>query len=131
MQTSVQITKILSQDDFDSFAKLSGDYNPIHVDPDYASKTRFGKTVAHGAYLVTILRGLTEQLLPSGEQIYHEVKFPAPTYVGEKLQFTASIIKHSANECRVSLQVLRTDEQIISCEGFATIMLKKGRHADR
>lgn len=131
MQTSIQISKTLSQQDFDYFAKFSGDSNPIHVDPEYAAKTRFGKTVAHGAYLVTILRGLTEQLVPGGQQVSHKVKFTAPTYAGEELQFSASFTKHSTSEYLVALQVLRSETSIISCEGSAIIVHKKARYADR
>ena len=42
-----EITFRFEQDDYDEFARLSGDVNPIHVDPDFSSRTRFGKTVAH------------------------------------------------------------------------------------
>ena len=37
-----------TQDAFDRFAALSGDDNPIHVDPDFSARTRFGRTVSHG-----------------------------------------------------------------------------------
>ncbi len=40
-----------SQDDFDRFAALTGDDNPIHVDPEFSARTRFGKIVAHGMLL--------------------------------------------------------------------------------
>ena len=35
------VERVLTQDEFDAFAKLSGDDNPIHVDPDFSARTRF------------------------------------------------------------------------------------------
>ncbi|PHQ68289.1 MAG: hydratase [Robiginitomaculum sp.] len=125
MQTSVQMTKIFAQDDFNAFAALSGDYNPIHVDPEYASNTRFGKPVAHGALLVTILRGLTEQLLAGGKQISHAVKFPAPTFAGEALEFSASMTKQSNGAHHIALQVRNLKTGTVSCEGEAIVKQKK------
>ena len=43
--------RILSQEEFDRFAALSGDDNPIHTDPGFSARTRFGRTVAHGMLL--------------------------------------------------------------------------------
>ena len=57
MQTGDTFTQthIFTQDDFVRFARLSGDDNPIHVDAKFASTTRFGKTVAHGMLLYSVL----------------------------------------------------------------------------
>ena len=41
------IERIFSQVDFDRFARLSGDNNPIHIDPAFSARTPFGQTVAH------------------------------------------------------------------------------------
>ena len=51
------ITRPLSftQAQFDRFAALSGDDNPIHVDPQFAARTRFGRTVAHGMFLLSLI----------------------------------------------------------------------------
>ena len=48
---SMVLERTLTQQDFDLFAKLSGDSNPIHVDPEFSARTRFGKTVSHGMLL--------------------------------------------------------------------------------
>src|SRR5210317_380667 len=61
---TVVLDKVLTQADFDAFAELSGDDNPIHVDPAFCAKTRFGRTVSHGMLLSTVLRGLIDQLVP-------------------------------------------------------------------
>ncbi|MBL4870606.1 MAG: hypothetical protein JKX72_06595 [Robiginitomaculum sp.] len=131
MRANVTITKIFLQDDFDSFAALSGDFNPIHVDPYYAANNRFGKTVAHGALLVTILRGLTEQLIPGGNQISHRIKFPAPTYAAQKIEFSVTIISQEKRRYRIALQVRTLKDGVVTCEGEAIIEDEKERYADR
>ena len=40
--------------DFRAFASLTGDRHPIHYDPDYAKKTRFGRRLAHGLHLMAL-----------------------------------------------------------------------------
>lgn len=47
----VTAKRVLTQRDFDRFAELSGDDNPIHDDPEFAAKTRVGATVSHGMLL--------------------------------------------------------------------------------
>ena len=46
-----------TQDDFNRFAALSGDDNPIHVDPEFSARTKFGRTVAHGMLLYGVISG--------------------------------------------------------------------------
>ena len=58
------LDRVLTQADFDVFAELSGDDNPIHVDEKFSAKTRFGRTVSHGMLLAAILRGLLDRLVP-------------------------------------------------------------------
>lgn len=75
------------QRDFDRFAALSGDDNPIHVDPQFAAHSAFGSTVAHGMLLYSaICRVLgTELPGPGTLQLEQELMFPSPTYVGEEI----------------------------------------------
>lgn len=89
------------QRDFDRFAALSGDDNPIHVDPEFAARTRFGRTVCHGMLLYsTICRALTEELGPDFAQREQELMFVTPTYVGEevavRLEITAMYPEYPA-----------------------------------
>ncbi len=46
------ISRIFTTDDQDYFARLSGDYNPVHLDPQYARRTIFGDVVVHGVHIV-------------------------------------------------------------------------------
>lgn len=75
----------LSQQNFNQFADLSGDHNPIHVDPEYSASTRFGATVSHGMLLFTILRGALHRRFPDYRLAEQRLMFPSPAYAGEPL----------------------------------------------
>jgi len=75
---------LLAQDEFDRFAALSGDDNPIHVDPEFSARTRFGKTVAHGMFLYSLICGVLAKHLPNASQVGQDLMFPAPSYVGRR-----------------------------------------------
>ena len=78
-------TRTFTQADFDLFARLSGDDNPIHVDPEFSAQTLFGRTVAHGMFLFSNLCRLVGETLPGPGSVLaaQEMMFPAPTFTGE------------------------------------------------
>lgn len=72
-----------TQNDFDAFARLSGDDNPIHVDPDFAAGTQFGATVAHGMMLFGAMSAAVTRWLNEPVTIHvQDLMFPAPTFAG-------------------------------------------------
>jgi len=106
-----------SQADFDAFARLSGDDNPIHVDPDFSARTRFGRTVAHGALLCSVLRGLVEELVPGGRQLSQSTMYPAPSPAGEPLRFVAEAGDETDAGLRIRLTVTRIGDGEVTCQG--------------
>jgi len=108
MSQVTEITRTLTQDEFNRFADLSGDDNPIHVDPAFAATTRFGATVAHGLFLCTILRGLSDKLVPGGRQLSHSVVFPSPTYADRPIAFRAEIVAEDGAQVTVKMQATDT-----------------------
>ena len=79
--------RVLLQTDFDRFARLSHDDNPIHCDPGFAAKSHFGATVAHGMMLYScICKALAEQIGPGVVQLEQTLMFPNATYVGDRLE---------------------------------------------
>ena len=69
-----------SQADFDEFARISGDLNPIHVDPDFARATRFGGTVAHGMMLFATTSAELARLEGPVQIATQELMFTHPTF---------------------------------------------------
>jgi len=77
--------RVLLQADFDRFARLSRDDNPIHCDPAFAAQSHFGATVAHGMMLYgCICKGLTELIPgPGAVQLEQSLVFPNPAFAGD------------------------------------------------
>jgi acyl dehydratase len=105
-------TTVLSQAQFDEYARLSGDDNPIHVDAHFAAATRFGRTVAHGMFLFGMLQAAHARARGGLTQLADaELIFRAPTYTDDPLSFTMrevdpgrfeETIKSSSGEVTVS-----------------------------
>lgn len=79
--------RIPTQSDFDLFAKVSGDDNPIHVDPEFSARTRFGRTVSHGMLLYSWAWSLLSDAFPGEEPDHAQLMFPNPCYAGEEIAF--------------------------------------------
>lgn len=85
--------RVLTQEDFDRFADLTGDDNPIHCDPVFAAKSHFGGTVSHGMLLYSLIaKGFSEHIPgPGYVQIEQEFIFPNGTYTGEEIVITLRV----------------------------------------
>jgi acyl dehydratase len=118
----ISIDKEFSQADFDEFADLSGDDNPIHTNPEYCADTRFGRTVAHGLLLCSVLRGLIDRLIPGGKLSEQSVMFPAPTYAGEPMRFAVTQTDSNDGCFDLELQVKRIKDDVVTCQGNARVM---------
>lgn len=118
----ITIEHVFSQDDFEHFALLSGDNNPIHTDPDFCAGTRFGRTVAHGLLLCSVLRGLIDRLKPGGRLSEASLMFPAPTYADEPMLFAVTVTGGSDDELELELSVKRISDSTVTCQGRATVM---------
>lgn len=93
------INHTYTQSEFDRFAALSGDDNPIHVDSDFAARTRFGKPVAHGMLLYSTISRLLGSRLPGpgSLQIRQALIFPAPTFVDEEVSVSVEVLRISSS----------------------------------
>jgi acyl dehydratase len=112
-----------SQADFDRFARLSGDDNPIHTDAEFSARSRFGRTVAHGLLLCSVLRGQIDRLVPGGRLTGQSVMFPAPTFSGETMRFTAAVIGGRGDDTslELSLRVERVEDGLVTCQGHCRV----------
>lgn len=79
-----------TQEDFDAFARVSGDDNPIHVDPAFSARTAFGRTVSHGMLIYSKLWGQIAGAHPGMRQVRQTMMFPNPTFVGDQVALSVT-----------------------------------------
>jgi acyl dehydratase len=111
-------TRVLTQDDFNRFAKLSGDDNPIHVDPEFCARTRFGKTVAHGMFLYSLICRALHTHLPGAEPISQDLMFPTPSFAGEQITVSVRVLQMQPEERTARLETIVTRPNgELGCQG--------------
>jgi 3-hydroxybutyryl-CoA dehydratase len=90
--------RTITESDIISFAGLSGDYNQIHTDAEFSSKTPFGKRVAHGLLGLSIASGLAMRtgVLEGTVIAFREInnwKFSLPVYIGDTIHAELNIVE--------------------------------------
>lgn len=85
----------------DAFARVSGDDNPLHVDAAFASKTRFGKRVAHGMLSAAYLSSIIGTKLPGAGALWfqQEFDFLVPVLVDDEIEFVVRV-EHKSEATR-------------------------------
>jgi acyl dehydratase len=115
-----------TQEDFDRFADLTGDNNPIHVDPEFSARTHFGKTVAHGMLLYsTICRVLSTQYPGPGLlQIKQDMMFQNPTYTDTEITVKLKVTDFQpARQLAKISTVIGLPDGKLACDGSTMIHL--------
>lgn len=96
----------ITQEHLDGFAALSGDDNPIHVDPAYAATTPFRLPVAHGMFLFSLVRAELRRRWHSAHLVEQRLMFPAPTPVGTRVRV---VLAPGGQSGRVATSVVHVD----------------------
>ncbi|MEH7345662.1 MaoC family dehydratase [Bacillus sp. JJ1532] len=86
-------SKTITETDFVLFAGISGDFNPIHINSEYAKKTRFKQRIAHGLLTSSLLSQLLGVHLPGKGSVYMEqtIRFKFPVFIGDTITATATV----------------------------------------
>ncbi|XDD47532.1 MaoC family dehydratase [Leptospira sp. WS39.C2] len=84
---TASFTKTISETDVYLFAGISGDFNPLHVDEEYAKTTNFGTRIAHGGLAASLLAPVLGMKLPGLGTVALETttKFRKPVYFGDTI----------------------------------------------
>jgi len=89
--------RTVTEADIVNFAGISGDYNPLHIDKEFAKKTRFGARIAHGVLTLSIMTGLWVRLgiLEGTVEAFYGIerlRFTKPVYSGETLHVKMKVV---------------------------------------
>lgn len=102
---SDRLKKHFSQADIVRFAAVSGDDNPLHLDPGFAAATIFGGTIAHGFLAVSLISAVIGTRLPGAGTIYlsQTVSFKAPVRPDDEVTARVEVAEILAEKRRVRL----------------------------
>src|SRR5512136_1156604 len=100
-QQIISAGRTITEGDIMAFAGLSGDYNQIHTNAEFASKTPFGQRVAHGLLTLSIASGLAMRtgILEGTVIAFREInnwKFTNPVFIGDTLHANLNVIETKA-----------------------------------
>ena len=109
------VAKTLSQEKIDRYARASGDFNPIHVDPAFAAQTPFGGTIAHGmlllAYLSEMLTAAFGQAWLSGGRL--KVRFKGAARPGDLVTVRGRVERVRGERGVCSVECLNQQDEIL------------------
>jgi 3-hydroxybutyryl-CoA dehydratase len=122
---SAQISKTITEEIVNEFARVTGDINPVHTDQTYAEKTRFKGRIAHGVYSLGLFSTLLGNILPGYGTIYlsQEVKFLAPVRVGDTITARVELVELLPEKNRVKFRTTCMNQDgTLVVDGFAWAM---------
>ena len=126
----IKFNKKITEDMVNSFAKLSGDFNPLHMDENFASLTNFGKRVCHGLLLASLFSKLVGMHLPGKNSLYfsQSLNFLNPCFIDDEIIVEGIILdKSSATKIvTMSTKIFRTDGKCL-IDGEARIIVKQDK----
>ncbi len=120
--TSKQITDQVVR----AFADLSGDYNPIHLDEEFAKTTQFKRRIAHGMISGALISAVLGYNFTERRVVYlsQTLKFVAPVFIDETVTATATVTNIRADKPIVTLATVCTkDSGETVVKGEAVVMI--------
>lgn len=129
-----RLSKKILEEDLDAFAKLSGDYNPLHMDAEFAQRTSFQRRVAHGMLAASYVSTLVGTHLPGPGALWAQQNFRwrAPVFIGDELEITLRVTHKSegARTLTIEINAVNQNRQVVM-EGDGTVMVLEERKTTR
>ncbi len=90
---TASISKKITEEDLATFANLSMDTNPIHLNEEFAKNSPFGRPIAHGLYVASFISAVIANHLPGPGSIYlkQEIAFKKPVFLGDTVTAMVTI----------------------------------------
>ena len=109
------IVKRLTQAQLGRYAAASGDFNPIHIDPEFAKTTPFGGTIAHGMLILAVMSEMMtaafgERWLEGGKL---DVRFRAPARPGDTVTARAGSVSGDEGTLKYSVECVNQNDEVL------------------
>lgn len=117
---------IINEELEESFAKISGDFNPLHTNDEYAKTTKFGKRVCHGMLLASFFSRLVGMYLPGKNALYfsQNLNFVKPCFIGDKITIQGEVIDKSVATRMIKIKTTIKNQEGTLIEGTAQVLIR-------
>jgi acyl dehydratase len=119
---SNKLSIVFSQESINGYAEVSGDNNPIHIDVEFAKKTRFGRTICHGMLIYGAISEFLNQNFPNSKQLLQTLSFSSPVYANEEVTLTYEVTEETNNTLQVKVSINKNDGTL-ACQSLTTLQL--------
>lgn len=123
-------SKTITETDIYNYAGIAGDFNPMHVNEEYAKTTRFKRRVAHGGVITCLIGPVLGTMLPGLGTVALEqtLRFKAPVFIGDTITAIAEVIDRNVEKNIAVLKLIWQNQRgEIVVEGEAKVMPPKKR----
>lgn len=96
-----------------SYADITGDMNPVHVDAEHARQTMFGERIAHGMLVAGLISAVLGAQLPGPDSIYlgQELKFTAPVKIGDTVTVVVTVLEKRDDKRIIKLRTTVSNQR--------------------
>ena len=124
---SAELTMTVSEQGIESFADVTGDVNPVHLDEAYAATTPFKTRIAHGMLSAGYISAVIGTKLPGPGAIYvgQTLRFKRPVKIGDEVTARCTITEIDQEKARIVLETVCTVADKPVVEGEAIIMVPR------
>ena len=120
---TAEYEKQVTDEDVRKFADISGDYNPIHLDDEFAKDSMFGARIAHGILTASHISAVIGYIFPGPGWIYlgQSLQFRAPVKIGDTVHTVVEVTDTVAEKNIVELSTICKVGDTVVLKGTATI----------
>ena len=124
---SESYSQTISEADVKAYAGISGDRNPVHMDDEYAEKSRYKKRIAHGMISSSFFSALFGTKLPGPGCVYvnQSLNFKRPVYIGDTVTAIITVTKIDEIKSRVYFDTVCKVKNKIVIDGQAELYIPK------
>lgn len=124
---TAEITKTITEADVVNYAGIIADFNPLHVNKEYAEKSMFGQRVVHGMLVASFFSTIVGVCIPGVNALYlsQEAKFIKPTFIGDTITAKAEVIEKVDEKKRIILKTEiynQKDELVVTGKAITMLM---------
>jgi 3-hydroxybutyryl-CoA dehydratase len=120
-------SRTVTEADIVMFAGISGDFNPLHLNKEFAERTHFGSTIAHGMLTGSLISTVVGTKLPGPGAIYmsQNMRFRAPVRAGDTVTAVATVTDVNLEKQRCALDTYCRVGETIVVTGDALLMVPR------